>query len=109
MVFAKFMPTPLLTATGVRKQFPGVLALDDVSITVGRGEVLAVVGENGAGKSTLMKVIAGVYQPDAGEIALDGRSVRFPGPLDAMRAGVSLIHQELNLAENLSVQDNLFL
>ena len=102
-------PSPLLTAVGVRKQFPGVLALDDVSVAVGRGEVLAVVGENGAGKSTLMKVIAGVYQPDAGEVALDGRPVRFAGPLDAMRAGVSLIHQELNLAENLSVQDNLFL
>jgi ribose transport system ATP-binding protein len=99
----------LLVAAGIRKQFPGVLALDAVSVAVGRGEVLAVVGENGAGKSTLMKVIAGVYRPDAGTLELDGRSVRFDGPLDAMRAGISLIHQELNLAENLSVQDNLFL
>lgn len=103
------MPTTLLTAVGITKQFPGVRALDNVSVQVERGEVLAVVGENGAGKSTLMKVIAGVYQPDAGEVTLDGQPVRFAGPTDAMRAGVSLIHQELNLAENLSVLDNLFL
>jgi ribose transport system ATP-binding protein len=103
------MTTPLLTAAGIRKQFPGVLALDAVSITLARGEVLAVVGENGAGKSTLMKVLAGVYQPDAGEIRLDGKPVRFDTPAEAMKAGVSLIHQELNLAENLSVTDNLFL
>ena len=71
--------------------------------------MLAVVGENGAGKSTLMKVLAGVYQPDAGEVRLDGRPVRFASPAAATAAGVSLIHQELNLAENLSVADNLFL
>ncbi len=99
----------LLSATGIRKQFPGVLALDGVSCSVAAGEVLAVVGENGAGKSTLMKVIAGVYQPDGGTVALDGAAVRFPTPQAAMAAGVSLIHQELNLADNLSVQDNLFL
>jgi ribose transport system ATP-binding protein len=100
---------PLLEAVGILKRFPGVVALDGVSCRVHRGEVLAVVGENGAGKSTLMKVIAGVYQPDAGEVRLDGKPVRFPSPLSAMQAGVSLIHQELNLAENLSVLDNLFL
>lgn len=100
---------PLLTASGICKQFPGVLALDRVALTVGPGEVVAIVGENGAGKSTLMKVIAGVYQADAGEVTWDGRPVKFAGPLDAMKAGVSLIHQELNLAENLSVLDNLFL
>jgi ribose transport system ATP-binding protein len=99
----------LLSATGIRKQFPGVLALDGVSCSLERGEVLAVVGENGAGKSTLMKVIAGVYQPDGGTVTLDGRPVRFSTPQAAMTAGVSLIHQELNLADNLSVQDNLFL
>ncbi|HJZ54785.1 MAG TPA: sugar ABC transporter ATP-binding protein [Gemmataceae bacterium] len=101
--------TPRLQASGVRKQFPGVLALDGVSLGVAAGEVLAVVGENGAGKSTLMKVLAGVYQADAGSVELDGQPVHFTGPADAMRAGVSLIHQELNLAENLSVTDNLFL
>lgn len=101
--------TLLIEAVGIRKQFPGVLALDDVSCRIDRGEVLAVVGENGAGKSTLMKVLAGVYQPDAGEVRVNGVPVRFPTPQAAMSAGVSLIHQELNLAENLSVLDNLFL
>ncbi|MFO0849212.1 MAG: sugar ABC transporter ATP-binding protein [Gemmataceae bacterium] len=100
---------PRLRATGVRKQFPGVLALDGVSLDLAPGEVVAVVGENGAGKSTLMKVVAGVYTPDAGTVELDGRVVSFDGPADAIAAGVSLIHQELNLAENLSVADNLFL
>jgi ribose transport system ATP-binding protein len=100
---------PRLAATGVRKQFPGVLALDGVSVAVHPGEVLAVVGENGAGKSTLMKVMASVYHPDAGTVELDGRHVHFAGPAEATAAGVVLIHQELNLADNLSVADNLFL
>jgi ribose transport system ATP-binding protein len=80
-----------------------------MSIALAAGEVLAVIGENGAGKSTLMKIVAGVYEPDAGTVLLDGREVRFDGPADAITAGVALIHQELNLAENLSVIDNLFL
>src|SRR4051795_219281 len=123
------MTPPRLTATGIDKRFPGVVALSGVSLTLAPGEVLAVVGENGAGKSTLMKVVAGVYHADAGEVKLDGQPVRFAGPAaayhadagevkldgqparfagpaDAMRAGVSLIHQELNLAENLTVADN---
>jgi ribose transport system ATP-binding protein len=103
------MSTPRLEVTAARKQFPGVLALDGVSLALAPGEVLAVVGENGAGKSTLMKIVAGVYTPDAGEVKLDGRPVRFTGPADALAAGVNLIHQELNLAENLTVTDNLFL
>jgi ribose transport system ATP-binding protein len=103
------MPTSRLEVTGARKQFPGVLALDGVSLALARGEVLAVVGENGAGKSTLMKIVAGIYAPDAGEVRLDGRPVRFDTPGAAIAAGVSLIHQELNLAENLTVTDNLFL
>ncbi|MBY0526648.1 MAG: sugar ABC transporter ATP-binding protein [Gemmataceae bacterium] len=101
--------TTLLEVRQVRKHFPGVQALQDVSLTVHVGEVLAVVGENGAGKSTLMKIMAGVQRPDAGEIVLDGQSVRFAGVGDALRQGISLIHQELNLAENLSVAANLFL
>ncbi|HEY2911611.1 MAG TPA: sugar ABC transporter ATP-binding protein [Gemmataceae bacterium] len=103
------MSKPRLQATGIRKQFPGVLALDGVSLSLAEGEVLAVVGENGAGKSTLMKIVAGVYQLDSGAVELDGVPVRFSGPADATQAGVILIHQELNLAENLSVVDNLFL
>jgi ribose transport system ATP-binding protein len=103
------MPTPRLEVTGVRKEFPGVVALDGVALTLAPGEVLAVVGENGAGKSTLMKVVAGLYDADTGEVKLNGQPVRFRGPAEATAAGVSLIHQELNLAENLSVIDNLFL
>lgn len=100
---------PLLLVNGVCKHFPGVQALQDVSLDLFAGEVLAVIGENGAGKSTLMKILGGVYAPDAGTLTLDGRPVRFHGVPDALRQGISLIHQELNLAENLSVADNLFL
>jgi ribose transport system ATP-binding protein len=103
------MSTLRLHATGIDKRFPGVVALSGVSLTLAPGEVLAVVGENGAGKSTLMKILAGVYQPDAGTVELDGKPVRFDGPAESTKAGVVLIHQELNLAENLSVTDNLFL
>lgn len=84
-------------------------ALDQVALHLGAGEVLAVVGENGAGKSTLMKILAGIYPPDEGEIRLDGKPVRFTSVADALRHGISLIHQELNLAENLTVAANLYL
>ena len=100
---------PLLQLTGIRKGFPGVQALDGVSLTLAAGEVLALVGENGAGKSTLMKILAGVYQPDEGTIFWEGQPVQLRGVNDAMARGISLIHQELNLAENLSVTANLFL
>jgi ribose transport system ATP-binding protein len=100
---------PVLEVRGVRKQFPGVLALDGVSARLNRGEVLAVVGENGAGKSTLMKIMAGVYPLDAGSILIDGQEAHFRNVAVAMKAGISLIHQELNLAENLSVAANIFL
>jgi ribose transport system ATP-binding protein len=100
---------PLLDVRGLTKSFPGVRALDGVSLQAAAGEVLAVVGENGAGKSTLMKILAGVYQPDAGEVLLDGQAVRFTGVRDALNHGIVLIHQELNLADNLSVTANLFL
>jgi ribose transport system ATP-binding protein len=86
-----------------------VQALDRVSLRVFAGEVLALVGENGAGKSTLMKVLAGVHQPDSGELLLDGAPVVFGGVADATARGIALIHQELNLAENLDVTANLFL
>jgi ribose transport system ATP-binding protein len=104
------IPSPaFLEVREVSKRFPGVQALDRVSLRVHRGEVLAVVGENGAGKSTLMKILAGIYQPDGGAVRLDGQPVTFDGVAAALRRGISLIHQELNLAENLSVADNLFL
>jgi ribose transport system ATP-binding protein len=101
--------SPLLQVRELSKRFPGVQALDRVSLSLNAGEVLAVVGENGAGKSTLMKVLAGVYQPDGGQVLLDNKPVAFGGVRDALRRGISLIHQELNLAENLSAAANLFL
>ena len=102
-------PSPLLQARGIRKSFPGVVALDGVSLSVNSSEVLALLGENGAGKSTLMKILAGIYPPDAGELLLDGAPVHFSRVADAMARGIILIHQELNLADNLSVAANLFL
>jgi ribose transport system ATP-binding protein len=100
---------PLVEVRGISKRFPGVRALDDVSLSVAPGEVLAVIGENGAGKSTLLKILAGVQQPDAGEIRVDGKPVRFRGVQDALEAGIALIHQELNLADNLDLAGNIFL
>jgi ribose transport system ATP-binding protein len=99
----------LLEVRGIRKHFGGVQALDGVSLAVRAGEALAVVGENGAGKSTLMKILAGIHRPDAGDVVLDGRLVHLYGVRDALRLGIVLIHQELNLAENLSVAANIFL
>ena len=91
------------------KRFPGVVALENVSLTVARGELLAVVGENGAGKSTLMKILAGVQTPDSGDILLDGTRVEIDSVRAAQRLGIALIHQELNLADNLTVAANIFL
>ena len=99
----------LLEVRGIGKQFPGVRALHDVGLHLDRGEVLAVLGENGAGKSTLMKILAGVQPPDSGEIRIDGNAVTIASVPDAMAQGVALIHQELNLATNLSIGANIFL
>ena len=94
---------------GITKKFPGVVALDGVTLQVRRGEVHAICGENGAGKSTLMKILSGVYQPDAGELEVAGQSVQFHSTRDAEKAGVAIIHQELELVEELSVSANVFL
>ena len=94
---------------GITKRFPGVVALDNVSLAVGRGEVHAICGENGAGKSTLMKILSGVYRPDDGVLEIDGEPRRFAGTREAEAAGVAIIHQELNLVEELSVAANIFL
>ncbi|MDG4831346.1 sugar ABC transporter ATP-binding protein [Solwaraspora sp. WMMD1047] len=102
-------PEPLVTMTGIGKAFPGVRALDDVNFRLLPGEVHALMGENGAGKSTLIKVLTGVYDIDEGEIRLAGVPVRFTGPLQAQRAGVSTVYQEVNLCANLSVAENIFI
>jgi ABC-type sugar transport system ATPase subunit len=100
---------PLLRMTGIDKSFPGVHALDQVEITVHRGECVALIGENGAGKSTLMKILSGVYQPDGGEIVLDGQTVTLHSPRQAQELGISIIYQEFNLMPNLTVAENVFI
>ena len=101
--------TRVLSMRGIGKSFTGVRALDDVSLDCHAGEVHAICGENGAGKSTLMKVLGGVYRPDEGEILLAGQPVAFRHPVEARRAGISIIHQELSLLPERSVADNIFL
>jgi ribose transport system ATP-binding protein len=98
-----------LEAREISKAFPGVQALQRVTLRLNRGEVLAVVGENGAGKTTLMNILGGVLTPDAGTILIEGKPVRIASVEDAQRLGITLIHQELNLASNLDVAGNLFL
>ena len=99
----------IFTLKNITKEFPGVKALDDVTINIERGTIHGLVGENGAGKSTLIKILAGIYQPNKGEIILDGKPCRFNSPIEARRAGISVVHQEIKLAEPLSVAENMFL
>jgi ribose transport system ATP-binding protein len=99
----------LLEVRSIGKRFPGVIALNNVCLHLNKSEVLAVLGENGAGKSTLMKILAGVQPADEGEILIDGNSVQIDGVQAALNQGIALIHQELNLATNLSVGANIFL
>ncbi|HEY3607954.1 MAG TPA: sugar ABC transporter ATP-binding protein [Pseudonocardiaceae bacterium] len=103
------MSVPVLEVSAVDKRFPGVHALRGVSLSLAAGRVHALVGENGAGKSTLIKVMTGVYRPDAGTVALGGVPVVFGGPIEAQRAGISTIYQEINLIPLMSVARNLFL
>jgi ABC-type sugar transport system ATPase subunit len=100
---------PLLEVRNISKRFPGVLALDNVTLKFYPGEVHAVVGENGAGKSTLMKIMAGAYISDAGEIYLEGKKVTFAHPKEAHEKGISIIYQEFNLLPERSVAHNIFL
>ena len=103
------MTDPILTMTGISKEFPGVKALIDVDFRLFAGEVHGLMGENGAGKSTLIKVLTGVYDIDAGDVTLAGEPVRFGSPLQAQHAGVSTVYQEVNLCANLSVAENIFI
>ncbi|MBV8226464.1 MAG: sugar ABC transporter ATP-binding protein, partial [Verrucomicrobia bacterium] len=102
------MPS-ILKINGISKRFPGVQALQDVTFEVEQESIHAVIGENGAGKSTLMQIIAGVHQPDAGAIEFSGETVKFTNPSEAQAKGIAIVYQELNLAPNLSVAENIFL
>ena len=103
------MKTPILKMTNIVKEFPGVKALDGVNIELYEGRVMALMGENGAGKSTLMKILSGVYKKDGGEIFYKGKKEDIKGPKDATNKGIAIIHQELNLVNDLSIGENIFL
>jgi len=103
------MADPFLEVRHVTKRFPGVLALNDVSLSVDPGEVVALIGENGAGKSTLVKILGGVHQADAGELLIGGKPVSLRGVSDSIRHGIGFVHQELNNLLNLDVAGNVYL
>lgn len=98
---------PILELAGVSKRFPGVVALHGVSLAVERGEAHVLLGENGAGKSTLINLLAGIYVADEGDIVFDGKPYRPRTPTDAYRAGIRVVHQELNMLSHLTVAENL--
>ncbi len=100
---------PAVSMAGITKKFPGVVANDDVSLTLFRGEVHALLGENGAGKSTLSNVLTGLYRPDAGHIEVDGERVDFASPKDAIAAGIGMVHQHFRLVESFTVAENIVL
>ncbi|EIA21825.1 Ribose import ATP-binding protein RbsA, partial [Candidatus Arthromitus sp. SFB-2] len=100
---------PMLKMEGVSKIFPGVKALDNINITAYKGEVTALMGENGAGKSTLMKILSGVYQKDEGKIFIEGEEAHIKNIKSAEEYGVTIIHQEMSLINNLTIAENIFL
>ena len=99
----------LLKMVGMVKTFPGVKALRGVTVKLAKGEILALLGENGAGKSTLIKILAGAFQPDTGDIFVDGQQLKMQGPADSRNAGIAVIHQEFSLIAGLSASENIFL
>ncbi len=100
---------PILAGRGLIKRFGSVVALDNTDFDLMPGEILAVIGDNGAGKSTLIKILAGALSPDEGEITLDGSQVHFRSPMEARRAGIETVYQNLALSPALSIADNLFM
>jgi ABC-type sugar transport system ATPase subunit len=100
---------PLIRVENLTKRFGGLVAVDEVSVEIFKGEVVGLVGDNGAGKSTLIKMISGVYQPDSGDIYMDEKKVVFSGPREARDLGIETIYQDLALAENLDVGSNIFM
>ncbi|OEO32514.1 ABC transporter ATP-binding protein [Devosia insulae DS-56] len=103
------MSQPVLSIRNLVKRFGGLTAVNDVSLDINPGEVVALLGDNGAGKSTLIKCVSGVHLPDEGEIRFEGKPVSFPKPIDARSAGIETIYQDLALANNLDVPANIFL
>ena len=103
------MPNICLRSRACARSFPGVVALDDVPFRLKRGTVHALMGENGAGKSTLMKILAGIYTPDTGEVQCKGVDIQLKSPLDALENGIAMIHQELNLMPFMTVAENIWI
>ena len=103
------MGNVLVQMKNISKSFSGTKVLKGVNLELGHGEILALLGENGAGKSTLMKILSGIYSKDEGEIYLDGELCHFQNPKEAQNKGVAIIHQEMNLCNDLSVSENIFL
>ena len=98
---------PLLETRGIVKQFPKVLANNNISIELHAGEILCLLGENGAGKSTLMNILYGLYRPTSGHIFIEGQEVEFHSPKDAIRLGLGMVHQHFMLVETLTVMENI--
>jgi len=103
------MSGPLLELRNIHKRFGAIHALEGVDLTLGRGEVVGLMGDNGAGKSTMVKIIAGNFQPSEGDIRLDGEAVRFANSVDARNRGIEVVYQDLALCDNLTAADNVFL
>src|SRR5258708_29893514 len=100
---------PKVELVGITKLFPGLVANDAIDLDVRPGEIHALLGENGAGKSTLMNILTGIYQPDAGQILLDGVAMRFPTPMQAIAAGIGMVHQHFKLIKAFTVAENIHL
>jgi simple sugar transport system ATP-binding protein len=103
------MGEPALRLTGISKRFGALLANDDISLELGRGEVLALLGENGAGKSTLVSILFGDYRPDTGSVEVFGRKLEPGDPAAALAVGIGMVHQHFTLADNLDVLDNVLI
>src|SRR5258708_175863 len=109
MMPGKSLEPPVVALRGIAKYFPGVVANQDVDLEVRAGEIHALLGENGAGKSTLMNILTGIYQPDAGQIFVDGEPVAFGSPSEAIAAGIGMVHQHFKLVDAFTVAENIHL